>query len=145
MTQLAVFIAGGALAGVLIGFFAGALVARRQMRRDLGEIGEDVVRMQRLAEGRLMRDEPDLPEMLRELDFAVDNARKALAALEGQSQLARAKSEDARVLADACRHVLSRMDDLGVETAFVPAAKAKEISAKLEAPVAKKKAEPALR
>lgn len=123
------------------------------MKSRMEAVGGEVMALHKLAEAKLLDNDPDLPTLQRNLDKAVEMASKAIGALEGQSSLNRQKTEAARELVASSQKILRMLDDMGADTPYVPAAKAKALSKSLTGepdaapapPVTATKAPPRLR
>lgn len=134
MTQLALFIGGASLAGILIGLLAGSVMTGKRYRSRLESVGEEVVRLKQIAEGKLSEEDPDLPRLLTELNGALEQTYRAVDALENQSALMREKSKSTNDVKKSVREIITMMEDMGTNMPYVPASRVEQISAKLEKP-----------
>ncbi len=124
--------AGAALAGLLIGVIVGSMTTGRRMRRRVEEIGDEMAKLTRVAEQKLLDDDPNLPDLTQNLNAAVEQTYKAVDALENQSALNRQKTEGAKEIAASSRRIMSMMEDMGAEVPHVQAPKLKSVAEQLE-------------
>ena len=134
MEQLALFIGGAALAGILIGLLAGTFMTSRRYRTRLDGVGEEVVRLKQIAEGKLSEEDPDLPRLLTELNGALEKTCRAVDALENQSALMREKSKSTNDVKKCVHDIMSMMEDMGTNMPYVPASRVETLSANLDKP-----------
>ena len=130
---------GGALAGLVLGAAVGVFWTGRTMRRRFSEIGEEVVQLRAIAERNLVQDDPDLPTLLRNLNTAVEQAYRAVDALEQQHELTKQKTKAGKEVLTASRHIMDLFEDMGAELPETTYSAPKEIAAtpkKQEPPVA---------
>lgn len=127
-------IVGGASAFValFIGVFAGSLATSRRMKRQVEEIGEEMAALMKVAEQKLLDDDPALPELSHNLNAAVEQAYRAIDALENQSALNRQKTEGAKEIAAMSRRIMTMMEDMGAEVPHMPAPKIESVAEQVE-------------
>ncbi len=124
--------AGAALAGLLIGVITGSIATGRRMRRRVGEIGEEMAKVTQVAEKKLLEDDPNLPDLMRDLNTAVEQAYKAVDALENQSELTRRKTEGAKEIAVSSRRIIAMMEDMGADVPHMAAPKLESVADQAE-------------
>lgn len=129
MSDVILIGAAAAFGGVLAGAFGGAWFADRRMRRRVEEVGVEVLRLKKVAEEKLLDDDPDLPDLLRNLNKAVEQAYRAVDALEDQSALTKRKTEAAKEVVASSRHIVRMMDEMGAEMPYVSPANSQIIEA----------------
>lgn len=139
VSELILISSGAALAGVLVGISGGAFLMNRRMTRRIEEVGRELTRLQRVAEEKLLEDDPDLPDLMRNLNKAVEQSYRAIDALENQSSLNRQKTDGAKEIVASSRHILQMMEDMGADVEIPAARPIKTIDAGPVAP------EPSLR
>ncbi len=120
--------AGAAIAGLLIGVVFGSMTTGRRMRRRVEEIGEEMAKLTKVAEQKLLEDDPDLPDLTRNLNSAVEQAYKAVDALENQSALNRQKTEGAKEIAVSSRRIIAMMEEMGADVPHMPAPKLESVA-----------------
>ena len=141
LSDVILIAAGAGVGGLFVGALVGAWFANKRLRGQVEEIGEEVARLTRTAEDKLLEDDPDLPDLLRELNNAVEKTHRAVDALENQSELTKQKTAAAKDIAGTSRRIMAMMEDIGADMPHVPAPKKETLSA---AP-AETKAPPSLR
>jgi len=129
-----VLIVGGvaAFVALFVGVLAGSLATARRMRRQVEEIGEEMAALTKVAEQKLLDDDPNLPELTQNLNDAVERAYRAIDALENQSALNRQKTEGAKEIAAASRRIMTMMEDMGAEVPHVKAPKIESVAETVE-------------
>lgn len=119
-----VFIGAGAVvAGLVIGAIIGSMTTGRRMRRRVEEIGEEMAKLTKVAEQKLLEDDPNLPDLTRNLNAAVEQAFSAIEALEHQSALNQQKTEGAREIAVSSRRMIAMMEEMGADVPHMAAPK----------------------
>ena len=124
--------AGAVVVGFILGAIGGSVATGRRMRRQIEEIGSEVATLTRVAEDKLLDDDPNLPDLMRNLNTAVEQAYKAIDALENQSELNRRKTEGAKEIAAATRRVINMMEDMGADLPHVSAPKIQSVADETE-------------
>ena len=124
--------AGAVVVGFILGAIGGSVATGRRMRRQIEEIGSEVATLARVAEDKLLDDDPNLPDLMRNLNTAVEQAYKAIDALENQSELNRRKTEGAKEIAAATRRVINMMEDMGADLPHVSAPKIQSVADETE-------------
>ena len=137
MNEMFITIAAVGLGGLIVGSGLGAWVTNRRLRLRIEEIGSEVIELRSVAEEKLGDDDPNLPDLLQDLNEAVDQATSAIDALGAQSALTRKKSEGARQIISATKNIVAMMEDLGADMPMIPASRAQALTAP-RAPGAKK-------
>jgi hypothetical protein len=117
--------AAAALGGLFMGGLGGSWITGRRMRNRVEEIGGEVVRMRRAAEDKLLEDDPNLPDLMRNLNTAVDQAYRAIDALENQSELTKRKTEGAKEVVAKSRDIIRMIEDMGADLPYEPPARQK--------------------
>lgn len=115
MTQLIVIAAVAAFGGLLVGALAGGWFTGRRFKRQMAEVGGEIVRLRAIAESKLSGDDPDLAGLLKNLQEAADKSYRAIEALENQAELTKRKSAGGKEVIAASRQVLRMMEELGAE------------------------------
>ncbi len=131
--------AGAGLVGLLLGWLAATMMARRKYREQAEEVRSEVVRLRALAEEKLSGDVPDLDDLISNFQSAATSAYDAIQAMETQVKITKAKSEGSRqVIASSAQIIRMIEDQAGLDGS--PAA-IKPVSEKTKAPrlTAKKK------
>ncbi|MEO1251487.1 MAG: hypothetical protein AAFW81_03970 [Pseudomonadota bacterium] len=103
------------LAAAIFGVLAGTWVSGRRNRKRIEEVGEELVRLQDIAQSKLAGDVPDLAELLRNLNTAVEQTYRSANALEDQSALTKQKTEAAKEIIASSRHIIMMMEDMGAD------------------------------
>lgn len=115
MAQLIMIAAVAAVAGLLVGALSAAWFGGRRFKRQMAEVGGEIVRLRAIAESKLSGDDPDLNGLLQNLHEAADKAYRAIEALENQAELTKRKSAGGKEVIAASRQVLRMMEELGAE------------------------------
>ncbi len=113
VTQILLIGGGAALGGLLLGALIGAMLTARRMRAQVEEIGEEVVRLHKVAQDKLSGDDPDLKTLLRNLNTAVEQTYRAVDALEDQAELTRRKSQGGKEVIASSRHIIGMIEEMG--------------------------------
>ncbi|WP_428409393.1 hypothetical protein [Hyphococcus sp.] len=140
MQNIILISAGAGLAGLLLGWLAANLMARRKYRAQAEEVRGEVVRLRAIAEEKLSGDVPDLDELIGNFQTAATSAYDAIQAMETQVKITKAKSEGSRqVIASSAQIIRMIEDQAGLDGAAVAI---KPVSEKAKAPrlTARKKA-----
>ena len=120
------------LGGIIVGLFVGVIIANRHNKTKLASIGEEVARLRQITESKLGEDDPNLPDLLQELNDVVDKAFRAVDGLEHQSKLMRKKSDGAQEVIQSVKEITSMMEDMGADVPYLPAKRARAIATSLE-------------
>jgi hypothetical protein len=98
-----------------VGALIAGFLADRRFKKQIAEVGGEIVRLRAIAESKLSGDDPNLVNLLKNLQDAADNAHRAVAALENQAEMTKRKSAGGREVIAASRQVLRMMEELGAE------------------------------
>lgn len=120
--------AGAIVAGLIIGAVIGSMMTGRRMRRKVEEIGEEMAALTKVAEQKLLEDDPDLPDLMSNLNTAIEKAYGAIEALEHQSALNRQKTEGAKEIAVSSRRMIAMMEDMGADVPHMAAPKLESVA-----------------
>ncbi len=132
LTEFLAIGAGASIGGFILGAIGGSMATGRRMRRQIEEIGAEVTALTRITEDKLLDDDPNLPDLARDLNAAVEQAYKAIDALENQSELNRRKTEGAKEIAASTRRVIQMMEDIGAELPNLPTPKLESVAEQAE-------------
>ena len=132
LTEVLAIGAGAGIAGFVLGAIGGSVATGRRMRRQIEEIGEEVATLTRVTEDKLLDDDPSLPDLMRNLNTAVEQAYKAIDALENQSELNRRKTEGAKEIAASTRRVIAMMEEMGADLPHLPTPKIQSVADEVE-------------
>lgn len=105
------------------------------MRLRIEEIGREIVSLRKSAEDKLLDDDPNLPDLLRNLNSSIDQANRAVDALENQSELTKRKTEAAKELVAASRGIVRMIEDMGAELPYDPPTSQRALTAAAPEPV----------
>ncbi len=115
MTFLVLIGSGAALVGLALGAAFGVWFADRRLRRRLEGVSAEIISLRTIAEDKLAGDDPDLPELLRNLNTAVEQTYRAIDALENQAALTRRKSEGGKEILSSSKDVIRMLEELGMD------------------------------
>ncbi len=113
VSELLIVGGGAAFGGFVVGAFLTAFFSKRRTRARITDLGDEIIRMHKVAQDKLSGDDPDLKTLLRNLNTAVEQTYRAVDALEGTAQLTKRKSEGGRQILASSRQVVSMIEDLG--------------------------------
>lgn len=113
---------------VVLGGLIGEFISHRCHLKQLNTIGSEVMRLQYLAQSKLANDDPDLPDLLSNLNEAVEQTHNAIGALENQATLNREKSATAREIIAASDDIVAMMRDIGANPPLMDASEARSLS-----------------
>ena len=113
---------------VVLGGLIGEFISHRRHLKQLNTIGSEVMRLQYLAQSKLANDDPDLPDLLSNLNEAVEQTHNAIGALENQATLNREKSATAREIIAASDDIVAMMRDIGANPPLMDASEARSLS-----------------
>ena len=103
--------AGAALVGLLLGWLGGAITTGRKHRRQAEEVRGEMVRLRALAEDKLSGDDPEIDDLLGNLETAVTSAYEALQAMENQAKMTKRKSEGGREVVAWSKSIIAMIDE----------------------------------